>query len=41
MKLVQKLGDFNIMVAFTIISFVCAIIMFVLIKPLNKLTEEE
>lgn len=40
MKLVQKLGDFNIMVAFAIISFVCAVIMFFLIKPLNKLTEE-
>lgn len=41
MKLVEKLGDFNIMVAFTIISFACAIAMFLLIKPLNKLTEEE
>ena len=41
MKLVQKLGDFNIMVAFAVISFICAIIMFFLIKPLNKLTEEE
>ncbi len=41
MKLVEKLGDFNIMVAFTIISFVCAIAMFFLIKPLNKLTEEK
>ena len=40
MKLVQKLGDFNIMVAFAIISFACAVIMFFLIKPLNKLTEE-
>ncbi len=40
MKLVEKLGDFNIMVAFTVISFVCAIAMFLLIKPLNRLTEE-
>lgn len=38
MKLVEKLGDFNIMVAFTIISFACAIAMFLLIKPLNKLS---
>ena len=40
MKIVEKLGDFNIMVAFAVISFICAIIMFFLIKPLNKLTEE-
>lgn len=40
MKIVEKLGDFKIMVAFAIISFVCAVIMFFLIKPLNKLTEE-
>ena len=40
MKVVEKLGDFNIMVAFAAVSFVCAIIMFFLIKPLGKLTEE-
>ena len=40
MKVVEKLGDFNIMVAFAAVSFVCAIIMFFLIKPLSKLTEE-
>lgn len=40
MKLVEKMGDFNIMLAFMIISFVCAIVMFFLIKPLNGLTSE-
>lgn len=44
MKVVQKLGDFNIMLAFMIISFVCAVAMFILVKPLSRLTataEEE
>ena len=40
MKLVEKMGDFNIMLSFMIISFVCAIVMFFLIKPLNGLTSE-
>lgn len=40
MKLVEKMGDFTIFVVFAIVSFVLAVIMFFLTKPLNKLTEE-
>lgn len=34
---VEKLGIFKIFVTFGIISFICAVIMFALVKPMNKL----
>lgn len=38
---VEKLGIFNIFVTFAVVSFVTAIIMFLLTKKLNKLVEED
>lgn len=41
MKVVAKLGNFTIFVTFAIVAFVCAALMFFLIKPLNKLVESK
>ncbi len=38
---VEKLGIYNIFVTFAIVSFVVAVIMFLLTKPLNKLVEDD
>lgn len=37
---VEKLGIFTIFVTFAVVSAICAVIMFVITKPLNKLVEE-
>ncbi len=39
-KIVEKMGIMPVFVTFAIVAFICAVIMFLLTKPLNKLTEE-
>lgn len=38
--IVEKLGIFTVFVTFAIVSFVIALIMFLVTKPMNKLTED-
>ncbi len=38
---VEKLGIFSIFITFMVISFIFAVLLFVLSKPLGKLTEDE
>ena len=40
-KVVEKMGNFPVFVTFAIVAFVCAVIMFFLCKPLNKLVAEK
>ena len=39
-KIVEKMGIMPVFVTFAIVAFICAVVMFLLTKPLNKLTEE-
>lgn len=38
---VEKLGIFTIFVTFAVVSAICAVVMFLVTKPLNKLVEDE
>lgn len=38
---VEQLGIFTVFVSFAIVSFIAAVLMFVLTKPLNKLVEDD
>lgn len=38
---IEKMGIFSILVTFCIVSFVCAVVMFFLNKPMNRLVEDK